>query len=103
MEKRDKKYVGRLERVLFKRVTLQPLDIHPLSTSQPLLNLFDNTILNTLCLITAPSGRPRYFKGNQDASQSIHIIHTTHSNQNKLSQITFKLETASEHKNNTRR
>jgi len=69
MEKRDKKYVGRLERVLFKRVTLPPLDIHPLPTSQSQLNLFNNTILNTLGLITTPSGRPRYFKGKEKTSQ----------------------------------
>jgi len=87
--KRDK-YVGRLERVLFIKVILPPLDvymIHLLSTSQPPLNLFNNTIPNRLGLKTGSQRETKVLQGQrrnpttQNASKFVHIIHNTHRKQ----------------------
>jgi hypothetical protein len=68
--KRDKKYVGRLERVLLIRVTLPPLDRYMRFQLADRLSIFPRAPSQIdLALKGAPNGRPRYFKGNKEISQ----------------------------------
>ena len=57
---KDMKYVGKLESMLFIRVTLISLDKHIIFQST--VYLFSNIVANRLGLIGAPNERPKYFK-----------------------------------------
>jgi len=110
IENRDKKYVGRLERVLFIRVTLPPLDRYirfQLANHLSILPTIPSHM--DLALKEGPNERPRYYNGKEETPQSkIPAKPSTLSTQptgtkKDLARLIFKPETASKHKNNTRR
>jgi hypothetical protein len=68
--KRERKYVGRLERVLFIRVTLPPFDkYNRFQLTSRLSTLPTTSSQLDLVLKGAPNGRPRYFKGREETPQ----------------------------------
>jgi hypothetical protein len=65
--KRDMKYVGKLDRVLFIKVILPPLDkyiIFHLAKRHSIFSITPSQI--DLALKGAPNRRPRYFIGKED-------------------------------------
>jgi hypothetical protein len=63
-EKRDKEYVGKLDKVLFIKVILPPLEkyiLFQLAKRRSILSITPSQI--DLALKGNPNGRPRYFKG----------------------------------------
>jgi hypothetical protein len=68
--KRERKYVGRLERVLFIRVTLLPFDRYNRFQLANRLSILPTTSSQQdLALKWAPNGRPRYFIGREETPQ----------------------------------
>ena len=66
MGNRDRKYVGKLERVLLMRVTLPPLDKYKRFQPSSLLSIFSRIGFQIdLSLNLAPKGRPKYFIGRE--------------------------------------
>jgi len=69
-EKGERKYVGRLERVLFIRVTLPPFDRYNHFQLANRLSILPTTSSQQdLTLKGAPNGRPRYFIGREETPQ----------------------------------
>jgi len=64
MGKRERKYVGRFNKVLFIRVTLPPFDKYILCQLASRHSVLPTTSSQmNLALKGAPNGIPRYFKG----------------------------------------
>jgi hypothetical protein len=69
-KKRERKYVGRLERVLFIRVTLSHFDRYNRFQLANRLSILPTTSSQQdLALKGAPNERPRYFKGREETLQ----------------------------------
>jgi hypothetical protein len=107
MGKRDKKYVRRLERVLFIKVTLPPLDRYIHFQLANRLSIFPTTPSHMdLALKEAPNGRPRYFKGKEETPQSMLAKLSTLSTQptgtkTDLAKLIFKPQIASTQEQHT--
>ena len=68
--RRERKYVGKLERVLLIRVTLPPLDKYNFFQPASLRSIFSKIGFQiVLSLKVAPNGRPKYFSGRADSLQ----------------------------------
>ncbi|KAL4637692.1 hypothetical protein ACB092_03G094800 [Castanea dentata] len=65
--RRERRYVGKLERVLFIRVSLPPLDrynlFHPANLCSTSSKIGFHIVLS---LKVAPKGRPKYFRGSNN-------------------------------------
>jgi hypothetical protein len=70
MGKRDKKYIGKLDKVLLIRVILPPLDKYNRFQLANRCSIFSIT-LSQICLALkdASNGRPRYFNSKDDTPQ----------------------------------
>jgi hypothetical protein len=108
--KRDRKYVGRLERVLFIRVTLPPFDKYNRFQLANRLSILPTTSSQLdLVLKGAPNGRPRYFEGGEKTPQpkmpaSSSMLSTRPTGtKTDLSKLIFNPETASKDSNSIRR
>jgi hypothetical protein len=81
--KRDMKYMVKLERVLFIRITRPLLDKYRCFQLADQRYLFNNTVLNRLGLIGSPQGKTKIFQRQrrdlttQNVSRPIHIINIT--------------------------
>jgi len=111
--KRDIKYIGKWERVLLIKVIIPPLDnldkyiIFQPAKQRSIFSIKPSQI--DLALKGAPNDRPRYLKGKEDTLQPKILANPTTlltlptRTKFDLAKLTFKLDTASKHKNNTRK
>jgi hypothetical protein len=71
-EKRDKEYVGKLDKVLFIKVILPPLEKYILFHPAKRRSIFSLTPFQIdLALKGTPTGKPKYFIGKEDTVQPI--------------------------------
>jgi hypothetical protein len=90
--KRDRKYVGKLERELLIKVNLSPLDKHNLFYPANLASIFSIMLFHIWAsLYLAPNGRPK------NTSQLLHIPYLTYRNNLRFRQIYSQTEAASKH------
>jgi hypothetical protein len=106
IENKERKYVGRLDKVLFIRVILPPFDRYILCQLASRLSILPTTSSQMdLALKGAPNERPRYFKGREETPQpmmpanSSTLSTSPTGNGTDLARLIFKPETASNDKN----
>jgi hypothetical protein len=107
MRKRERKYVGKLNKRLFIKVTLPPFDRYILCQLASSLSILPTTSSQmNLALKGAPNKRPRYFKGREETLQpkipakSSILTTLPTGTSTDLARLIFKPETASKKKKN---